>query len=554
MRQRSLRPKNKNYCIFLAIFLVQLACDDPRGGVIHPSHDMMTDMMSEMDRSSGGGSPIDIDQSSSDAMVEAGMILDALTAGRDEDATIEAAGMDASLGGSEVDAFVEGGEMDASTGGSPILEPPRFDHLDLVVELAAPSKQVWAELIYVERLETGRRYTKYPYAGSGNRTDFWPASTIKMYTATAALVLLEEQGFSIDAIATFSHQLNGVWVEDLSMSFREIIRRTFDCSSNETYTLLLRFAGIDWINQSFFTPSNGFLQTTLMRDYVTDDARPWSYNLTENQKITVEENRRSWTREHSWSGRSYANERGCVIYNQSGTANCTSPHDLSEHMRRLISHRSLPESERFSIGQEAYAWYRGETGEAVLNNIEGPSYCGGPAYEGVSAVFPSASFHHKEGLVSEYRGSVHHVFDADADIEYVAAIMVDDASERSIRDLSEELARMVKTPDLYVHLDYLQDYVNPISADLVTVSDEVGTLTLMIKSFGDNGLDEQGWIPLMGTQVQVPSGTSTHALRSVCLNESAQWFIRGRLQTLDGREAWSDLHYVIVDHEQPCVP
>ena len=544
--------------IFFFACHFSLACED-RNDVSFDAQDATYDMLLENQDSS-----IAFDQTSVDIQAGEEMSVDIREAGegtqdafiidQEQDSSTGSRDLDATLSGVDLDALIEGGAFDASFDSSLPSSPPEFAHFDLVVELAAPRQQVWAELISVEHSHSGPRFTRHSYSDTGERLDFWPASTIKMYAATAALVLIHEQGFSIDAIATFSHQLNGVWSEDVSMSFREMIHRTFDCSSNETYTLLLRFAGIDWINENFLVPSNGFLHTSLMRDYVTDDARPWSYNLNENQRIRVEESGRTWTRDHQWTGRSYANERGCVVYNDSGTGNCTSPHDLAEHMRRLIFHSSLPEADRFPIGQEAYTWYRGDLDEAVLNNVSGPSWCGGPAFEGVRAVFPLANFHHKEGLVSEFRGSVHHVQDPVTHLEYIAAIMVNDASERTIRKLSEEIARMVKTPELYVHLDYLSDYVNPISADLVTVSDDSGTLTLMIQPYSEEGADELGWTALVESQTYVTPGTNTHALSSACFSESAQWYIRGHLQTDDGREAWSDLHYVIVDHDQVCTP
>ena len=78
-----------------------------------------------------------------------------------------------------------------------------------------------------------------------------------MFTATAALEILSALNMSIDATATFYRRTNGQWIEDITLSFRELIHRTFNCSSNETYTLLLRLAGIDWLNTDFFVPEKG---------------------------------------------------------------------------------------------------------------------------------------------------------------------------------------------------------------------------------------------------------------------------------------------------------
>ena len=111
---------------------------------------------------------------------------------------------------------------------------------------------------------------------------------------------------------------------------------------------------------------------------------------------------------------------------------------------------------------------------------------------------------------------------------------------------------MAKTPGLYVHLDYLRDNVNPIRADVVVFSDEPGRLELVTKPYAADGQSEADWSPLPGSGVDVGVGETAYSLRSVCLDRSEQVHIRGRLQTESGRVAWSDLHYVIVDHNQPC--
>jgi hypothetical protein len=372
-----------------------------------------------------------------------------------------------------------------------------------------------------------------------------------MFAATAVLSLLEAYELSLDATATFYRETNNRWVEDTTITFREMIHRTFNCSSNETYTLLLRLAGIDWINTAFFTEANGFRQTALMRGYVSADARPWVYVREEAQRIVMAEGERIIMREHAWSGRSYANDVDCEIYNGSGTGNCTTPRDMAEHLRRLIFLEMLPPDEQFNIGEDALHWYRGGGPERVLNNTEGND-CGGPAYAGVQRVFQTPIFHHKGGLVSDYRASIMHVEDQESHTNYFTAIAVNNSSTRYLRKISEEIARMAKTPGLYVHLDSLVDHVNPVRADLVIVAKEPAVLDLVIKPYADDGHDLTGWQPLQGTETHVPLGHSAHALQSLCLDQSEQVHIRGRLRTDSGRTAYSDLHYVIIDHRQPC--
>jgi len=430
-------------------------------------------------------------------------------------------------------------------------EPVEFEYLDTVVELTVPDDRVWAHLIYVNEEGSASPLTHTGYGASSDAQDFWPASTIKMFAATAALEILSRDGFSIDATATFARETGGEWVEDVTMSFREIVHQTFNCSSNETYTLLLRFVGLDALNEDFFTVANGFGMTALMRGYVAADARPWAFVQSEAQRIMIEEAGRSVLREHQWSGRSYADAVGCTVYNESGTANCTTPREMAEHLRRLIMHDDLDDDTRFSLSPELLSWYRGDQEEQVLNNANNTG-CGGPAFAGVLSVFPDADYYHKTGFVRQYRSSIHHVHDPQSGVQYTAALVLDNTEARWMRALAEEMARMVRTPGVYVHLDYLRDHVNPVQADVVVISDEPGTLELWVKPFADDPMDENGWRPLAGTRVDIERGDTAHRLRSRCRSRSEQVHIRGRVRTNSGRIAWSDIHYVIIDHTQAC--
>lgn len=219
---------------------------------------------------------------------------------------------------------------------------------------------------------------------------------------------------------------------------------------------------------------------------------------------------------------------------------------------RPLLHERLPPAERFAIGADLLHWYRDGGPERVLNNTAGDN-CGGPAYAGVRRVLPApVYYHHKGGLVDEYRLSVHHVRDDESGTEYFAAIAVDTSAERPVQTLAEAIARMAQRPGHYVHLGFLRDHVNPVTADLVTVSPGPAALDLVVKPYAEDGLDPNGWRPLAGSRVAVRAGTTAHTLRSSCLDRSEQVHIRGRLVTEAGIEARSDLHYVIVDVEQPC--
>lgn len=426
-------------------------------------------------------------------------------------------------------------------------DPPTFEQFDEVVNLARGNYRAWAQFIHVYGEDPD--FHALGYGDTAGQKDHWPASTIKVFPVTAALILLAEEGFSLDAEATFEHDAGNGFTRDVTMSFRDMIFQSFTCSSNETYTLLLRFAGADWLNVEFFQ-AHGFADTALMRGY--NSSRPWAYHLGERQRITVREGQREWVREHGWSGASYANQVGCTIYNGSGTGNCSAPRDLAEHMRRVMFHEQLPDEERFALRDEDLDWVRYGGPEPVMNNKEA---CGGPGWDGVREVFPNADFFHKGGLVSEYRLDLQYVHDAATDSRYVLHVAVDDGVDRPIAELSEAVARMVRTPDRFVWLENLRDHVNPIVGNLSVYSERGGTLELFIKDYAEDGRDADGWTALPGTRVTVPAGWSQHELVSDCLDWSRQVHIRGRLWNPGGDPsdyADSDLHYVIADANVAC--
>ena len=425
-------------------------------------------------------------------------------------------------------------------------EPPTFEQFDGVIDLARGDLSAWAYLIHVSGDDP--TFHGFGYGDTALRADYWPASTIKIYPVTAALVLLAEEGFSLDAEATFSHDAGSGFVTDLTMSFREMIFQTFTCSSNETYTLLLRFAGADWINP--FLADHGFAHTALMRGY--NSSRPWAYQLGERQRIVVREGDREFTREHGWGGQRYANDVGCTVYNASGTGNCSATADMAEHMRRVMFHEQLPDEERFAVRDEDLDWVRFGGPDPVMNNKEA---CGGPGWDGVREVFPAADFYHKGGLVTEYRLDVMYVEDVGSGQRYILAAAVNNGVDRPIAEISEAVARMVKTPDRFVWLHNLRDNVNPVVGGLRVFSEEGGRLELWVKDYSEDGYDRQGWTALPGSSTTVPVGWSDHEIRTECLDWSGQVHIRGRLWN-DGDAAEdfaeSDLHYVIVDAGVPC--
>lgn len=474
-------------------------------------------------------------------------IIPVMDAERAQDAAVFDAGA-RDRGPAMADVMVPEVDVGVLPDAEPPEPPPAYPHFETVVDLGRRSTRAWAELIHVDWVNDRPRFTRRGYADSADQVDFWPASTIKIYAATAALVILAQEGMTLDAEVTLSHQSGGEWVEDVTTTVRDMVFQTFTCSSNLTYTGLLRLAGLDWINQAFFVPEMGFEQTTLMRGYTLD--RPWVYVREEPQRAVLSQGGRQVVREHTWSGVSYANEVGCTVYNEAGTANCSSPRDMAEHMKRVMFHEHLAPEDRLPVNQSDLDWMRyGDAERPVMNNVDA---CGGPGWAGVSRVFPEARFYHKGGRVMQYRLDLQYIEDEATGAAYILAVATDTGADGVVETLSEEIARMVKTPNAYVHLDYLTDNVNPVVADLVVYSAAEGELALITKPYAADGQDPEGWRPLPGTMTAVPAGESAHTLTSACQGESGRVHVRGRLTADQQPDARSDLHYVIVDANLPC--
>lgn len=277
------------------------------------------------------------------------------------------------------------------------------DGLEAALDPVGPGLKKWASVCTVTRDAAGHPAFDWAhFRNTGSATDFWPASTIKLYAVVAALEFLNERGFSLEAVVSFEHrESSGRWVLDCARTVREMISETFRRSSNEDYTLLLRLVGIDRLNTRFLIPARGFERSALMRGYTA--GRPWQYDRSEPQRIRLRssDSLRSETHEHLWSGRYYAEERGCRIID-ARTGNVTTPRDLVECLRRILYHEHLPPADRYHLNHEQLAFLRyGGDGLTGLETRHEES--GAFGWTGAAAiVFPQARYFHKGGIISNF--------------------------------------------------------------------------------------------------------------------------------------------------------
>lgn len=272
--------------------------------------------------------------------------------------------------------------------------------LDEALDAIAPDIPKWATVCLVHDRKDGPTFEWHDYRDTGTRSDFWPASTIKLFTAVAALEKAHTLGLPLNTTVQFEHEQSGTWRLDCARTLPEMLSEVFRRSSNEDYTLLLRVCGIDWLNGTFLTPERGFQNSALMRGYVRE--RPWTYIREEAQRLRFfpAESATPHSEEHRWSGRSWSEERGCTVIDAQ-TGNVTTPHDLANCLRRLLFHRQLDAKERFRLPDASVDFLLhggdGFTGLETRHPDSGPY-----AWKGLEKLFPKARFYHKCGVISDH--------------------------------------------------------------------------------------------------------------------------------------------------------
>ncbi|MBN1418200.1 MAG: amidohydrolase family protein [Planctomycetes bacterium] len=306
--------------------------------------------------------------------------------------------------------------------------------LDALLADLAPDVPKWASVVLIGDDAGQPTFAWHHLRDSADAVGFWPASTIKIYAVVAAFEALNDLGISMDCTLAFERKTEGRWVLDAARTMREMTSEVFRRSSNEDYTLLLRFVGIDRINARFLTPERGFPHSALMRGYVRE--RPYVYIREEPQRITVRgSDRETAVVEHTWSGTSYAKARGATIISDT-TGNSTSTRELAECLRRILFHEHLAPEERYRLSDGQVRFIReGGDGLVGLENREAGAY----AWAGAAEVFPNARFFHKGGWIETYALDAAYIDDAESGTRLILAV----ATATGKTEVAKEMARRI---------------------------------------------------------------------------------------------------------------
>lgn len=183
--------------------------------------------------------------------------------------------------------------------------------------------------------------TWYDYRGtSDDRDDWWPASSIKIYAAVAALERARAMGFSPRATVTYHYD-----DDTFRARLRDIVRLALVPSNNQAFNRLVELVGHDRLNRRFFTEENGLGDTVFLRAYSGAIRDPETGHGTNRHspRIIIEQGRRQ---------RELEARVGTGSYECPDLGNCTTLRDLAESIRRVMMHDHLPEEQRFDLGEE----------------------------------------------------------------------------------------------------------------------------------------------------------------------------------------------------------
>jgi hypothetical protein len=241
--------------------------------------------------------------------------------------------------------------------GSAVAQRPAVESERLAALLEArgfePPEGFKALVIRLEPADGGGFTARYhDWRGtSDDRTDWWPASSIKIYAAVAAIERMAELGFPMRTFLTYHYEKDGE-PDEVTARFDQIVHRAIAQSSNPDFDMLVELVGFDEINRDFFVRQNGFRDTVFLRGYSNRDRDPvTSINSARpSPRITLRYGRR----ERVLPARVGEGDYACP-----DEGNCTTLQDLAEVMRRIMLHGTLPPRERYDISDDAMEVLRG---------------------------------------------------------------------------------------------------------------------------------------------------------------------------------------------------
>lgn len=287
-----------------------------------------------------------------------------------------------------------------------------------------------ALLIEIVKNEQGG-FTYYPmdYLGtSEDRDDWWPASTVKLFAAIAALEKSRALGFPPKSELTFHYE-----EETVTQTLEELVTRAITDSKNPEFDRLVELVGSDRLNRYFLTEGNGLPRTVMLRAYsarVKDPVTGKSVN-SHSPRITLKYRERlEELPEKTAKGLFHCINRG----------NCTTLRELTEALRRVMMHESLPVEERYKLGPPQLKLLRsalkGEWARGGVNDALRAAFKGRPI-----------EIFHKGGYADKWFSDVIFLRVNDTHEQWMISL-VNRPGRESLNEASKVIAEMIATGEL----------------------------------------------------------------------------------------------------------
>lgn len=283
-----------------------------------------------------------------------------------------------------------------------------------------------------EKAGCGLLYRTFDHNGtSAERTSWWPASTVKLLAAVAALERLTEWGFGPATTVTFHYtEAEG---GPVTQTVEEIVRAAITPSDNTAYDRLVELAGYEWLNDTFLSDANGLGASVLQRGYggrhrYADSGRG---SLRTSPKITLAQGKKT---------RVLPARKSSKTYPCPNQGNCVPLRDLAECLRRVMLQEKLPEAERFNLHDNHLTLLR--------SALSAPRNRGLGVVNGLKEAFGANRLvvHHKAGYALEWFSDNVFIFDKQTGRFWLVALAnrpgreaLDDISKKVGRALRDEL-------------------------------------------------------------------------------------------------------------------
>ncbi|MBI5498706.1 MAG: serine hydrolase [Deltaproteobacteria bacterium] len=239
------------------------------------------------------------------------------------------------------------------------------------------------EITFDEDREQIVRRRRFDYGGTSAQVTGWnPASTVKLFAATAALLRMRELGFDPDA--TITYHGSG---DDHAFTLRELVEAAIGPSDNLAYDYLTVFSGFDYLHGDFFVEAHGFGRTALRVAYAREQWTGMGFDdfFRTSPAMTVSQDDRVLERPE---------EHGATQVECSQAA-CTTLLELGETLRRIVFQEKLPPEESLGLHPDDLELLRGLLGSTRSRGEE--------AVKVLRPFFGSgARIYHKAGYASEW--------------------------------------------------------------------------------------------------------------------------------------------------------